>query len=463
MLPYLVLGVVVSYTGAVILEKPSLDEKKRKAVLLITLLLVFSELYFLKYSNFIYYTDSIFGDIFSVNMGVRKVSIIAPPGISYYTLSIVGYVLDVYWKKVPVQKNICKHFLFSSYFPQITSGPITRYGDMASQLYRGNIFSLNNIRFGLQRMLWGYFKKLVIADKISIIVSSIYAGGTDVDGVLILMAIILFAIQLYCDFSGCMDIIMGTSKLFGIDLPENFNAPFLSRTFPEYWRRWHITLGLWSKDYILYPLLKSRFMQKLGVSSKRLLGKKIGKKVPTYLGLIILWTFIGFWHGGNYKYLLVSGLLPGIYLIISDAISPLFTSISHRIKLNVDNPFFRIFQSLRTVLLVCTCWAFIPATSLTAGTNLIDNIFSNFNFSGIISILNYGLDELDLLVIIVGFFVVMLVDIVEYKSDTKIYIWLSNKKIVIQFIVLYLILFATFFLAQYGSDVSGGNFIYENF
>ncbi|KAA3387769.1 MBOAT family protein, partial [Akkermansia muciniphila] len=256
MIPYLLYGIVVTYTGAWLIQYKCKTDRQRKIVLIITLILTLIELVVLKYLNFFIATGNVFGKLFHLNIGLTSLSMIAPIGISYYTLSIIGYVIDVYRQTIAAQKNPFKFALFTCYFPQLVSGPITRYGEMEPQFFGKRTFDPKRIQFGLERMLWGLFKKLVISDRLAIIVSTVYADFYNYNGFYILFAVFIFAFRLYADFSGCMDIVLGASEIFGITLPENFDTPFFSETISEFWRRWHITLGLWSKDYILYPLLK---------------------------------------------------------------------------------------------------------------------------------------------------------------------------------------------------------------
>jgi D-alanyl-lipoteichoic acid acyltransferase DltB (MBOAT superfamily) len=200
----------------------------------------------------------------------------------------------------PPQPNFLKHLLFASYYPALVSGPVMRYGEMNPQFFGEPECRLDNIVPGVQRLIWGMFKKLVVADRLAIFVNQVFQDYKTFDSLYILLAVVLYAFQIYADFSGCMDIVIGVSRAYGVKLPENFDAPFLSRSLAEFWRRWHITLGTWSKDYIFYPLLKSEPFQRLGTWARKVLGKKRGKQIPVFLGLLINWLIIGFWHGASY-------------------------------------------------------------------------------------------------------------------------------------------------------------------
>lgn len=184
---------------------------------------------------------------------LMNLQLIASLGMGYYTLQVLGYIIDCYWENVIPQKNPLKLFLFVTYFPQLTTGPISRYKQLET-LYDRHKFEYQNIAFGAQRILWGFTKKIVLAERIGIIVSEINASPDKYTGFYSWIAILMYPLQMYADFSGCMDIVLGTSELFGIKLAENFNNPFFARTSQEFWQRWHITLGTWAKDYVLYPL-----------------------------------------------------------------------------------------------------------------------------------------------------------------------------------------------------------------
>lgn len=329
-LVYLLLayGILVTFIGAIAVEN-SLDERKRNIRKIITISLVLVELIVLKYLNFFWITFTGFKGITEKNAMISAISMLAPLGLSFYSLISIGYVLDVSRRVCRAQRNIFKYALFLMYFPQITSGPITRYSEMKEELYKKHSFNIQNIYFGAQRIVWGLFKKLVISERMAVIVNTIFDNYTSYSGLYIVIGAVCFAFQLYADFSGCMDIVLGSSELFGIKLPENFDTPFFSTSISEYWRRWHISLGNWFKDYFFYPLLKSDFIQNMRKKLKPKVGKKWSKKIPTYVGMLILWTTIGLWHGGNYTYLIGSRT---IALVLYCVWRSLRTSISKDCK-----------------------------------------------------------------------------------------------------------------------------------
>ena len=212
--------------------------------------------------------------------------IIEPIGISYYTLGIIGYLLDVYWGTTEAESSLLRTMLFTSYYPQLTSGPVTRFKDVSKSLFAGKRPGYENITFGAQRILWGIFKKIVIAERARTIVNTVYGDIHTYNGVYIPFAAMIFVVQLYADFSGCMDIVLGISECYGITLPENFKAPFLSSSVREFWQRWHITLGEWFRDYIMYPLQKSSPISSWSLRLRKKTKNKTIRNIPVYISML---------------------------------------------------------------------------------------------------------------------------------------------------------------------------------
>lgn len=295
LLLYLLFGIVTTYIGTNYLYDKCKTEKQKKITLFTTLFSILSILSVLKYVNIFPITLNLFGNLFHMDFHFGTLSLLAPLGLSYYTLSLTGYVIDVYRSSYEPQKNILKHALFSCYYPIMISGPFVRYNDMKKELFEPKEFDWNNLFQGFYRIMYGLMKKLVIADLLAPFVRQVFTQYNDFTGFYIVIAVMFYAIQIYADFSGCMDIVNGASKMYGITLIENFESPFFSKNLSEFWRRWHISLGAWAKDYIMYPLLKSSLFQNLGKVCKNRFGKKIGKKIPTLLSIFILWFLIGLW------------------------------------------------------------------------------------------------------------------------------------------------------------------------
>lgn len=366
----LAVEMLATYIGTILIKK---DEKHSKLYLIGTLIIIIGFLFVLKYFNIVPLTFNLLAGFANSEAEMKLLNLMAPIGISYYSLSMIGYVVDVYWGKYPPQTNIFKHALFCCFYPMMISGPIMRYNEVEGEIFNTNKLDWSNIYQGSTRILYGLVKKMVIADNLSMVVTHIFADYTTYSGPYIILGLVFYALQIYCDFSGCMDIVIGAARMYGIKMPENFNAPFFSTTLSEFWRRWHISLGGWGKDYIMYPLLKTNFFQKINTFSKKVLGKKYGKKIPTILAISVLWLLIGIWHGASFKYIFASGFVPWIYLSTGELLEPLIKKLSKYVK--TDTFSFRLFQRLRTLGLMCFVWLFVCAPSLSASPDLIKHIF----------------------------------------------------------------------------------------
>lgn len=388
---------------------------------------------------------------------------VAPLGISYYTLILVGYILDVSWGTSRAERNPAKFVLFSCYFPQMTSGPFTKYQEMKEQLFVGHHFNYLHFCFGMQRVLWGLFKKLIIAERLSTVVSTLYGDFTTYAGIYVLIAVVGYTLQVYADFSGCMDIIIGVSEMFGVILPENFRTPFFSTSLSEVWRRWHMTLGFWVKEYILYPVLKSEFLQRIGQASRKKFGKKAGKKIPTYIGMFITWSFVGFWHGGSWKFIFGSGLFFFVMIVGGMLLEPVFVWLIRFLKINTECFSWRLFQRIRTFLLFAGSVSFGRAANLPEGFKMWRAAFSIWNpwilFDR--SLYWLGLDRQDFWILIFGLMIFLFVSIMQQNGNVRIL--LSKQNLVFRWVVLLGLMFSILILGQYGPGYNAAAFIYGGF
>lgn len=366
----------VTYFGALLVQK--CQGWKKTAVAVCSILILVANLVALKY---LFNVGGLILSLLDINKDISFLRFAAPIGLSYFSLNAIGYLLDVYWQTYEAQKNPADIALFISYFPQIVSGPVLRLPEVKEQFNEARAPDYDNIVYGVRRMIFGYMKKLVVADRLAPIVQEIYAAPDERAGLALLFGVVCYAGQLYADFSGCMDIVLGASRLYGITLPENFDAPFFSRTLPEFWRRWHISLGNWFRDYVMYPILKTSAFQKLGQAAKKTFGKKYGKKIPTYLSTVILWALIGIWHGGTGYYFMASAVIPGVMLILSDLTQGFFEKLSAKFKINAQSVLWHIYQSLRTLCVMLVCWIFVCAQNVKDGFFVVRQIVSNARFS----------------------------------------------------------------------------------
>ena len=445
----------VTYIGALLIDHTK--GKIRGIILFACILMLVGALFLLKYA---YNILNIIMSIFSMKGDISWLQFAAVIGISYYALSAIGYLVDVYWENYKASINPADVALFIFYFPQLISGPFTRFSLMDEQFNKKNRLDYDNITNGMRRMAWGYFKKLVISERFGIIVSAVYGNFESYSFIGIVGATLCYAVQLYTDFSGCMDIIMGVSMLFGIELPENFRAPFFSETIQEFWQRWHITLGTWFKDYFMYPVQKSKPIQIVAKWSKKKIGKKAGKKVPFYMAMFLLWILIGIWHGGTGYYFIASAGIPCILLILSDLCQPLFIKLIKLLRININCESWHWFRRVRTLLLICICWV----VACSGGTHAALNIFQHMlttpiNYTPFITTMeNFGLNTLDILLMALGVVIILLAHKFEY-AGTTIMKKIDEQNFVFKILVIYAEIITILLHGMVGSSA----FIYFQF
>lgn len=463
---YIITNVIITYISTRLIIKFS-EENRQKSSSIVMLLGIAGNvvmLAVLKYSNF---GISIINDIFKIlkiDNAVNTIDFISPIGISYYTLISVGYILDCYWKICVPEKNILKTALFVSYYPQLTSGPITRYDEMKNQLFGYNKFSYKNLAFGCQRIMWGFFKKIVVSSRVGLIVDGIYSDIEMYSGLYIWIAAFLFMLQLYTDFSGCMDIIMGASECYGIKLPENFRTPFSSTSVQEYWQRWHITLGSWFKDYIMYPVLRSKNMNKLSKWLKVKFGKKASRQISAYLAMLCVWILIGIWHGGHWKYILGMGLWFWLCIVINQVLQPIYKKIIGILKIDITLFSCHLLLSVKVFILVAIGNMFFRLKNLHTALHAIILSFKQFNpwilFDG--SILKFGVTYTDLNIIICGLVAILMVGILQekYLSARE---WIQKQVFIFRWIIWLCLFAAIIVYGMYGPGYSAAEFIYRGF
>ncbi|MCM1124038.1 MAG: MBOAT family protein [Eubacterium sp.] len=462
---YLFISVIATWGCAVLISRHREENhKKALAALLLGIMTNIGVLSVLKYSNFFIQNMNAILSWGGVLFHFEEVNLLAPMGISFYTLMAVGYLTDVYWGTVEPQGNILKTALFIGYYPQLISGPITRYHEMKEQLYAGHAFRYRNVAFGAQRILYGMFKKIVISSRAEILVNAIYADVETYDGLYLWIAMFLFMLQLYTDFSGCMDIIMGASECYGIILPENFSTPFASATVQEYWQRWHATLGAWLKDYILYPILRTRLWQRMAKWIKSHIGKKASKQIPSYLGMLCVWLLIGLWHGGRWKFVIGMGLWFWGCIVFESATEPYCKRLKNWLGIDEDTDTWRIFQSVKVFVLVAIGNVFFRIDSLPSALYVLKRAVSHMNpwifFDG--SLAQMGITYGDMNILIIGTVALCVVGHLQRKHGSARE-WIQKQFLPFRWF-LWLTMFAFILVyGTYGPDYDAASFIYGGF
>lgn len=450
-----------SLTSANKKEIKAKANKKRKFIMIATLVLNFGILCVFKYSHFV--VDQINSAISLFNVGLinNNFNLIAVLGISFYTFQSMGYVVDVYWETVEVQRNYLKTLLFVSFFPQITQGPISDYDQLSKELFAQHKFTYENFSRGFQRMTWGFFTKMVIADSLSPYVLDAFENYNQYSGITCLLAAFGYSVQIYADFSGYMDIMCGICEILGIKLTENFERPYFSKSIAEYWRRWHISLGAWFKKYVYYPIGASKWNRTLGKKAGEKFGKFVGNNLPASVALVVVWLTTGLWHGASWAYIAWGGV-NGLFIIFSMWMEPIYTKTKSLLHVKENSFLWRAFQVIRTFTLVTFIKVLPEVGTLSDGIGFWKRIFTDYTIPDDFRILipycerNMRLEFL----FVVGCIVLMLfVSLLQRKKQVRDY--LSNVPQIINSAV-FAFLWIAIFVVGICAGVSGG-FLYENF
>ena len=447
----ILISTVITYASGILIEKAILSETERqysrkKLIVFVSFTLNLFILFFFKYFNFAF--DCLAGLLkFSgISFNSPRIDIVLPVGISFYTFQALGYTMDVYRGEITAEKNFIKYALFVSFFPQLVAGPIERSKNLLNQLETPQRFEFERVRDGFMLMLWGYFLKIVIADRIAVFVDTVYSDYFTYGGWYIIIATVLFAIQIYCDFSGYSTIAMGTARVLGIQLMENFNAPYLSLSVGEFWRNWHISLTSWFKDYLYIPLG----------------GNKKGK-IRKHVNKMIVFLVSGLWHGADLSFIAWGGL-NGLYQIIGETLTPIKKGACKFLHTNPSSIGCKVVKMVTTFLLVDLAWIFFRAPNITASLDMIRSVICARNiwilFDG--SIFLCGLDAPNFCLMIICVFVLIFADYNKHRGKSIRNIILEQdcwvRWISISFCIIFILIFG-----KWGPQFDKASFIYFQF
>lgn len=420
------------------------NEKKRKLLLVISLTTNLGLLGFFKYFNF--FINSFIGafTIFGFHMESRNLNIILPVGISFYTFQTLSYTIDIYRKKMKATSEFIDFAAFVTFFPQLVAGPIERASHLLPQFQKDRHFYYDEAVYGLKLILWGLFKKIVIADRVAIVVNNVYSNPKEFQGLALIIATVFFAFQIYCDFSGYSDIAIGTSKILGFDLMENFKRPYFSKSIAEFWKRWHISLSTWFKDYLYIPLGGNRV-----------------SKMRWRLNLMLTFLVSGLWHGANWTFI-IWGALNGFYQVFGIWSSDFRKNVKNKIGLSSLENLDSILQVITTFSLTCFAWIFFRANNVSDAFYISGNLLSgidNWNQLSYIkeTILSLGLGYKNFIVAIVAIVLMELIHI--QQKNTKFKDVMTNKPFVLRWGVYYLMVLVIIFFGYFGES----QFIYFQF
>ncbi|MCL1794941.1 MAG: MBOAT family protein [Oscillospiraceae bacterium] len=428
----------------------------KKVLLAATLLSVFGLLFVFKFAGFA-------ANLLPSLLGGFSKGLLLPLGISFYIFQSAGYVIDLYRKKYAPEKNIAKYALFVSFFPQIIQGPIGRYDRLAPQLFSGEKPGADSYRHGIQLVLWGLFKKMIIADRAALIVEGVFKAPELHGGIVSAAAAAFYCIQIYCDFSGGIDISRGVAEGFGISLDKNFEQPLFAVSVQDFWRRWHITLGSWMRDYLFYPLSLSRRFGKLGRSMRKLLGVRLGKMIPSLFATFIVFFVIGIWHGGAWKYI-IFGLWNGLLLSSAMFAEPLFAKMRKAAKVSDKSKFWHGFRIVRTLLIVGAGRILTRANNTSEALIMLKNIFTSPKSSHVIAgaFMNFGLSAQDYIVMAGAFAVLVISDIIEERG-IPVRHFIEKRSPVLQVLAIVFALFALLYFGAYRDGYISPQFVYAGF
>ncbi len=423
-------------------EFPNLRHPARKKLwLILSLVFNLGILFVFKYLNFFCELSAALLHTFGVPAAQMHFDLLLPVGISFYTFQALGYSIDVYRGVIKPEKNFGRYALFVSFFPQLVAGPIARYKDMLSQFREVHSFDYERAKRGFLLMLWGYFQKMVVADRLKTLVDTVYNSPQSHYGPDVIVATIFFAFQLYCDFSGYSDIAIGAAEVMGFRLAKNFDAPYFSVSIKDFWRRWHITLGTWLRDYLYIPLGGNRC-----------------SKLRRYGNLMAVFLVCGLWHGASLSFL-VWGAFHGLYQIIGLLTKSARQRLQNRMHIPQDAFWLKAMRIGCTFLLTDFAWIFFRAKGLSSALLLIRNLFRFSAWDG--SLLNLGLPIPELCAALLGIAAVLAADFLNRRYDLS-GLFLKQKPFS-QWAICTAALFLIAVFGIYGPFNASGQFIYSQF
>ena len=392
----------------------------------------------LKYYNF--FSSSV-NSLFNTNLPIYK--FIIPLGISFYTFTLISYSVETRKRNIIAEKNIFKFFLYISYFPKILQGPISTYDRISDdRLYKEHKFTDIKFLNSFYRFTTGVVKKVIIANIAGLYVDKIFANYTEISSLLLIIGAILYSIQLYCDFSGFIDMSIGISGFFGVSLEENFNVPYLSKSIKEFWRRWHITLGAWLKKYIYIPLG----------------GNRVGK-IRFIINTIIVWLVSGIWHGANWTFV-IWGLYYGALLSLNNLCSPLLSSLVHKFKINTKNTVYKSLMIIKTFVLVTFGWIIFRSSSMNQAIGYIKNIISFKNNNSLNIFSEITLPDIFLIISLVSFVILILINCLKVIKFNNKNIIPTMKYI---YVCIFLMVAIVYTIYSYSNGGGESSFIYFDF
>ena len=443
---------VVTYISGLVLERVSSGtdgphkDSARKLVVAVSCIISLGILFFYKYFNFLLSIISGALGIVGISLNIPKFDIILPVGISFFTFQALSYTIDVYRGEIAAERNFLRYALFVSFFPQLVAGPIERSGNLLTQMRIPTEFDFDRARDGFLTMLWGYFMKIVLADRIAVVVDTVFSGYDAYSGWYFVVASILFTVQIYCDFGGYSAIAIGAARILGFELMENFNVPYSSMSIAEFWHRWHISLSTWFRDYLYIPL-----------------GGNRKGTVRKYINRMIVFLVSGLWHGASLHFV-IWGAIHGLYQIIGDMLMPLRRRIVAFLRLNTESVGYRLSRVAGTFILVDIAFVYFRASGVRTANTIVMSMFRPDNpwilFDG--SLYELGLDGRDFRLAMVCILVLIFAEIMK-RLGVNIREVIAKQDYIFRCMVIVLAIAFILTFGVWGPGYDANNFIYFQF
>ncbi len=459
----------VSYGSGLAMERISGNKdikrkertKKRKQVLAGTIVLLLMILVAVKYIDFLGLTAVRISEAFHGGFHWNLLNLAVPVGISYFTLESIAYLTDVYREDIEAEHDFVKLLTFISFFPKLLEGPISRYNEIADGLSEGRSVETRNLAEGYQRILWGLFKKLVIADHLAPAVDILFQNNI-MDGSLSLAAAVFFTVQEYMDFSGTIDIVIGSGMTLGLHMHENFRQPFFAKNASDFWRRWHITLGTFFKDYIFYPVTLSKPVMKYTKKIRDRFGKNVGNLAAPALALFLVWLSNGLWHGPRWTYIFY-GMYYFVLIEFENIVEVPFLKFLEKVHLSETSVPVRVFRFIKLFFLVIIGEMFFRADTFSIGLEMFRQIFTNFHLNVLTDNLGLlGMDFWDYWTAAVGMVVVIIISVLKERSY-PIRARFMGMPAAVRMLFWYACILVIILFGAYGNGYDAAGMIYAKF
>ena len=437
---------VVTFLSGVLIEKL----KYKRTVVAFSFIINLAILIFFKYFDFLLQNINIVLSALNIQLINKPFDVILPVGISFYTFQALSYTIDVYRGEIKSEKNIIKYALFVSFFPQLVAGPIERSNNLLIQienLEKVKRFDYDRITEGLTLMLFGYFQKMVIADRAAILVDTVFNGYYEYNSMALILAAIFFAIQIYCDFGSYSLIAIGTAKVMGINLMENFNTPYFARSVKEFWGRWHISLSTWFRDYLYIPLGGNRC-----------------SNIRKSFNILVTFLVSGLWHGANFTFI-AWGAIHGVFHVIEEQLKPIKEKYLNKFKIKTNAFSFAFIEIIITFIIVDLAWIFFRAETIHDAIHYIQRIFTRIDLWTLfdVTLYNLGLNIFEMNILIIALFILIAFDLVKYTRKESIFEFLNKQNLYFRWFVMLFLIFYIIVYGKYGAGFDPKQFIYFQF